>query len=67
MEFTDLIFAFLGGAFVLGGGLLYLVLALVGVFVVGGWFIIWKFRTRPLIAAPAVVILVIGFCRYLST
>jgi len=60
MEFTDLIFAFLGGAFVLGGGLLYLVLALVGVFVVGGWFIIWKFRTRPLIAAPAVVILVIG-------
>jgi len=48
------------GAFVLGGGLLYLILTSIAVFVIIALFVIWKFRTRPLIVVPAVVILAWG-------
>ncbi|MDO9161548.1 MAG: hypothetical protein Q8N35_10095 [Methylococcaceae bacterium] len=60
MDFYNLISAFAMGAFVLGGGLLYLILTSIAVFVIIALFVIWKFRTRPLIVVPAVVILAWG-------
>lgn len=60
MDFYNLISTFAMGAFVLGGGLLYLVLASIGVFVIIALLVIWRFRTRPLIVVPAVVIFAMG-------
>lgn len=60
MDFYNLISAFAMGAFVLGGGLLYLILTSIAVFVIIALLVIWKFRTRPFIVVPAVVILAWG-------